>query len=419
MRINMPIQSYRDEASTNEKKAYNPPKLYRPLPLKTKEKATNEIYVGAMEPGRWDLFNTSEERVKKLGLNPDFKLCSPEGQPLVTFFFTLPLHRVSDMRRPDGSQGFTYVLCNKKMNNQLQTLLHNDKLFVNDKCAFCEEEAHYWGIFNAQWDVIGIKKDSVKGDREAWSNIVNNDKVMKAARAKAKEYSTSDRYLFDVFDLSKLYGKRPLDEGEESLQKQIWFAPKTIWESLCDIWHELSSAGVPMFHEIVNNQVFPLNLTKDTMDCSGNNFVSTKYKLATSIVRKDIDPAYGEYLTSPGTGCDPSDLFVVMSYDEQKSFVGSSNVGEEEPPEPPRATIPASPKMMPPPMNYKAPAPSEEDASEEPPVASQPVAPKMAPPIRPPKVSSPTRVVPSVTTGASIHDDDEPPSFVPGERGKW
>jgi hypothetical protein len=437
MKLTMPIQKFREETSSAERKPYVAPmEVYVPLPNKAGSKAVNEVIVTAFSMSRWRLFNPTPEMVSEYNMNPDFSLTNSEGQEVITFFMTLPFHRVKDLRRPDGSTGFGYVLCNKTLNSHLRNVFQVPHLFNEDRCAFCEESAENWSLYNDHLQSLGIDKSMFKGQREKFKSFLNSNQAAKSFYNRAKDMGITERHIIEIIDFDKIQGKRPLREGEMSVGKQVWFSPSKILEGLFDINTSFESNNVPSFYVVDGGRVTTISVTKDTTDCSGTSLMETKYSISSSPVKKSIDPAYEAYINDLSTGCDPTGLFSLMSYPEQNELVGGGNrayvdfesnvpMPSASPSPPVRTHVPAPPMAMPPtamppvvapPMASKAPP-----AAMKAPVTMPPRSTSVAPPVRPQGPPSPTTVIPAVAHNDDVGEDyDDMPDFVPqSSSGKW
>jgi hypothetical protein len=380
--MNMPVQAYKD-AQEKVSKPSTSGDIYTPLPKEPGKKTDNQLFVGLMEPGRWEMFSPNAEMIQKYNMNPDFKFLA-HGQPLISWFMTLPLHALKEYRRSDGSTGFTYVLCPTAMNRALKDLHGLPPLFLEDRCAFCEAEKNCWSEFNQIRDSLGYDQDSFKGNTKGWNQFLDQNPALKALRDKAnRDLKAKERHILSVFDLDKLWGNRPLDEGQDSVSYQVWFAPNTVWDSMYNIWVQHAEYETPSFYDILEGEgVLPLIVNKNTEKCNAQSMVNTNYSVMSAPGRKSVDPAWVDYLDNPLSMVDPTNKITILTYAEASAALDEQgNSYNKAPVSAPTAAAPVQPPQAVP---------------EVPPVATPPVhAPPVAtPPVHAPPAATPPAVAP-------------------------
>ena len=209
--FNMPLQKekdFRDQKSSTVSK-----KLFKPLPDKAGEVVNNAVVIPTITPHIWKMFNPSLEEIQKYGMVPSFQSQIPE--PLVTFFFCLAVHDVGKFNRPDGSVGFSQVICPIQLNKYLSEVISWGPLFDNPRCAFCEAEQEHWEITNARWDELGIDKKAL--NRDGYWDQINKDPILAAERRAISALKYKEKFAVSIFDHAKFTGVRQMDDEEDNV----------------------------------------------------------------------------------------------------------------------------------------------------------------------------------------------------------
>jgi len=397
-------------------------RLFSPLPTKSGEKAKNALLIPVCYPPKWRIFNPTAHEATKYNMLPPSS-GGPLGIPadLSSFYFKIPVHGIMNFSRSDGSVGFSSTICPVGLNKYLMEVLQFGPLFdPSVRCAFCEEENRYWNEYNQRWKDLGYD-DAAKKElsKERYKELSESDPILKNARTQARKFKCMDKYVIPVIDYDQLSGAKPLREGQTSVEHQAWLAPNSVFESLADFC-EVSAEGQE-FYSLENPQgVQVIYLVKDTTRCTANNMVQTQYSVIQG-PRVQLDPAWKAYVTDPNALVDPSDYLNLVSYDEQRYYLGQSQSAGAPPPPaqpvpPPVAAqgapaapvaAPAAPPVPPAPVAPPAPAPAPVAASPVPaPVPSPVPAPAPAP------AASPIPVIPQ----AQGLPNRTPPGPPPGKR---
>lgn len=375
MRINMPA---RQEKEALERKKERDLRVYRPLPIQEAGvKETNSVVVVPFKPKNWGLFNPDATAVEKYGLVGDGhstvainSMASLGGEDLYTFYLRVMVHSVPNYQYPDGGTGFANLLCPKHFNNYLTEGLGAGPLFDSPvRCAFCEEAAKYWELYDQRWQELGV--DRKKLTKEGRQEYIQRDSALKSIFKKAADFGHNERYILMVLDWDKFTKSRPLDDGEMSVVPQVWFAPRGVF----DHFHEQYGLDDTIF-DFEDSAVPVKMIQKDTTECSANNFMRTRYRVLGS-KSEPLDPQWISYLSAPENLPDPSDFLVLSSYEEQLYYCSSSNEGAndysysftQQSATPP--TMPSVPQGSPP-VGAPSGAPSPEGSPTPPVPAIQP-----------------------------------------------
>lgn len=407
-------------------------KIYKPYPHSHGETFTNELYIPLYAPFMWKMFNFSPEIRQKLNLADENPMKAAEGdQEVYTFHFRVPTHKIEKYTRKDGTVGFASVICPTHFNQYMVNNMGKRPLFKDAECPFCIAEKNAWEEHNARWAEIeratGVKKKSLTSD--GYRNQVASDPILKDTYARAKSLTMDEKFIVNVFDYSKLMGKIPKTEDEKP-EYQIWFAPKTVYGFLHQLFEEdLKSGIMPFFVHDDPNGLQLIKLIKDTTRCSSNNWRDTKYTVMKGGYYK-ADENWRSFLTNLSIMADPSDLLMILSKSEMQAYANGGtetyNTPEHAPVQnyaqfapkapvaapvvaPPVAPVaPPSAPMVPPPAPVMAPVAA-------PPVVAPVMAPPapMTPPVAP-VMAPPAPMVPPVAP--SVPDRGNVP---PGQVNSW
>lgn len=315
--MNMPVA--KEKAMENQSKGEGNLSIYKPAPEEAGAVFTNEIIVSLMYPGRWKLFNPDQTMIDMYGMT-GAGIGLPDGSELVTFYLKLPVHGIPNYKRPDGSIGYTYVVCPNALNEYLQNTFSGAPLFHDSvQCAFCQERQRWWDVSNSRWSELGLKVWDLKG--EARTAKIKSDSVLSNAHEMAGKYRVMDRYPMNVFDYSKQSGSRPLDEGQEYVGLQAWFAPKPVFESLRSHYEE----GWDFWNLDRPDGVQIIKVTKDTTEVTAQKPWKTSYAVTMAPQRIMIQPEILKYLGDPNNQVDPSNFVAVSSYEAMVAHIQNAN----------------------------------------------------------------------------------------------
>jgi len=323
MSINMPIQQESDFESKKGGGGTPPKELWRGLPLKAGTSHTNNVLIPAFSPHNWEMFNPTPEMAQKYRMVGSGLQGMVADNPLTTFYFKMPVHAVPNFQRPDGSIGFSDVLCPIELNKYLVEAIGRNPLFAAPvRCAHCDEEKRRWDAHNAQWDAIGIDKKSLSTD--GYRAQIDGDPVLKSTRKAARDMQVRDRYVLSIFDLDKMLGVRPLDDGETGVEKQIWLSPVRIKDKLVNLWNarlnfcENTQAGFPV-----------LGITKDTHKCTANNMMKTEWDVIAVGRFQQLEEAWINYITDMASMVDPSKFVHMVTYEEAMYYIQSASEDDQ------------------------------------------------------------------------------------------
>lgn len=398
-RMNMPVE--REESLENQGKGEGNLLIYKPLPDKNGEVFTNELLIGLMEPNRWKIFNP-DQNMKEMFNMTGAGIIMPDGSPLTSFYFKMPVHGIPNFRRSDGSTGYTYVICPTSMNDYLVTTFGSAPMFHDSiQCAFCQEREKWWGVSNERWGELDLGVWDLKG--EVRRAKVDSDPVLKNASKMAGKYGVNDRYALSIFDYGKMIGTRPLDEGQTSVGFQSWLAPKkTVFEPLrshhkegWEFWDFDNEAGVQV-----------VKLSKDTTGVSQQNPWGVAYSVTMAPQKVQLIPEILAYIRNPENQVDPSDFVAIVSYEAMLAHIAGSNqlpttapgVAAGQPPvaqaavTPQAAQIAQSVGVAQPVATTPQVVPAAQSVSQVVPAAAQPVAQPVTPPL-------PTNMQPTAPAG--------------------
>jgi hypothetical protein len=365
-KITMNVTAERDSIRTSsEPKQMVPSRIYAPLPDKSGAKAKNGIIIPVCYPSLWKLFNPSASDAAKynlVGESSQGPIAIPSD--LSSFFFKIPMHPVANFTRADGSVGFANTVCPVCFNKYLTEVLQYGPLFNNNvRCAYCEEESSWWNQHNQAWEELGYTQESKKAlSKDKYRSIMDSSPQLKKTRDNARKYKAQEKYVLPIFDYDTYNGIRPMREGQTSVENQVWFASSGLFEKLADLC-EIAPEGQEFYSVESPQGVQLLYLVKDTTNCSPGDMLQTKYDIIQG-PRVNMDQAWVEYLMNPETQVDPSDYIQLVSYEEQKYYLGGGDNGG--------ATVATKPQMPPrPPVPFRAPAPVPSNNAQNAPEATE------------------------------------------------
>jgi hypothetical protein len=374
-KMNMPIAAEKAANQTNPTPSKGVSKLFSPLPDAAKQKHNNGVLIPTFYPAKWKIFNPTVNDVAKFNMaskagssDPTSTLSVPYD--LCSFYFKVPVHSVSNYSRPDGSVGFANTVCPIHFNKYLTEVLGFEPLFNSPiRCAFCEEEQAWWNKFNARLEELGHTKETRKNlSKDGYNDLVNKDSVLKNAREKARKLQASDKYVLPIMDYDQIAGVKPMREGQETIEHQMWLAPGKVFDKLATLC-EMSPDGQEFYNMENTAGVQVLYIVKDTERCSQGNMMLTQYDVVAAPGRVVLDPSWLAYVQNVDAMVDPSDFLNLITYEEQRYYLGQAAAQASTP-----VTTPATPPVARPPV--AAPAPPA--APVAPPVAATaPVAPPM------------------------------------------
>jgi hypothetical protein len=403
--FNMP---YQKERENDEKKGVTSKKIYKPLPVSAGQVVANDVIVPLFSPNNWKLFNPTPEDARRYGLAGGGGLVSlSAADPLVTFYFRLLSHSIDKFSHPDGRVGYGQVVCPIEMNKYLVGL-GKGPMFDQPRCAFCEEEQRMWDYYNSLWEARGVDKKSLSKD--GYKDFMNRNPEFSGARDQARKFQADARFIVSIFDHAKNIGVRPKDEGETSVEHQIWFAPKAIFDGLVAVYEAGGENGFRFFEP--NAQGMPIiAVTKNTQDCKQGDMRNTKY--AVSFVGKHYayDPNWLSYILNPATMVDPSEFVHLIDYEAARFYVTnmreSSYSGAHPAPAPSQTTY-SMPQPPSPPQGMPQAAPPP----PQPPGMPQGM-PQAAPPPPPPPQGVPPMSAPLTPAAVSGYPQMQMPPGMP------
>lgn len=395
-RFNMP--SRREKDAENKSVGF---KFYKPLPTKAGERHNNNVIIPIFSPAKWKLFNPTVEETQKYGFVGVGGSLIGVPEDLGTPYFQVPCHSVDNFQFASGGVGNAQVVCPHKMNEYLASLYPDARLFDSPKCAFCEKERESWDDHNNRWKELGLDNRSMTP--EGRRAFVEQDERLKQTYKKAMKFRAFPKYVLNVFDYDKFTGKRPMDEGQEQLEFQLWFAPRAVFDSLRNLI--LQDEPVEFWAE--SNPIPIVTIIKNTEKCRPNDMMQTKYSAQFVGNRVEMDPAWVQYLCNVEAMPDPSDYLQILTYEDQLFYLTEDSGGNSyqppvQPQSPAQPQAPAQPQQASPPVQPMPPVQSPPQAPPAAPGAPQTAAPQ--PPQFAPPVQSPTPAAPTTP---------QPPQFAP------
>jgi hypothetical protein len=381
--------------------------LYKPLPHSAGTSFSNEVYVPLFQPSLWKLFNPTPEMANNLGLVPEnpLKPLTPEESEIFTFHFKVPVHKIDNFVRNDGSTGFATVVCPAQMNQYLVEVLGRRPMFRDSFCPFCAARSKAWDDHNERWkeveQVTGIKRKDLSSD--GYKEKVKSDPILGATYNRAKSFQVEERYVVNIFDYSAAFGQAITGEP---VSYKVWFAPKTVFNFMYTLFEEDHKSGIEPFFSGSNPQGMQLlKVIKDTSRCNANNFRDTRYTLMKGGFWQ-VDENWKNYLTSLETMADPSDLIMVISTNVMNQYVNPVSMNQNSYTQQAPQTAPMAPPAMAPPQQ----------APMVPPTAPQMAPPTMAPPVPQTAPMAPPQQAPMVPPTAPQTAPMAPPAMAPPQQ---
>lgn len=343
-----------------------PAEIFRPLPYKAGSKVSNKVIIPLFEPARWRMFNPTREMAERYNMvyNNDGLISIPED--LCTFYLKIPVHGINEFKRPDNTEGFSYVVCPNAMNNYLTKVLQYGPMFESGDCPWCNEEQKYWSIFNNRFEELGYTDETKKAmDNKEYNAFVDRDSVLRTARASAKSFRASERYIIPIFDHSKAIGVRKLDDGQTNVGHQFWMAPRSVFEKLANIFEN----GVEFF-DTSSSMVPILTIIKDTTDCTQSNLMRTEYDVVSGETY-EYSKEWLDYINDRDSMVDPTKFVYMASKSEMEFYIGNSEESNEEK-KPTHSGVRTNPSQ-----------PNSPSSQAKPAAPSRPVAPNIGGPPKP------------------------------------
>jgi hypothetical protein len=321
--MNMPVQRDVFNMNSGGSRKFSP--NFVCLPTEDGKVAHNKLFFSLYRPASWKFFQENQV---------GGQLSVPED--LWTFYFRLFGHYIENFPIEGSTNTRTaFAICRKSLNEYLVKTLGQRPIFVEDKCPACEEAAIWWAKWKDSWKALGI--DRYKLEKDEYKKIVEKDHPeMKEIRDEASKFNSSDRFVFMIFDYSKVLGERKMDEGEENVDFQSYFGPKKVFDGL----YNIHTMGVK-FWDIENPRV--VVVTRDT----SKGVRMSDYTINLFPDAPDFNAEEKAYLEDERNLPDPSDQILLLSYDEMSEHLGlhshsggngSTTKKEEKSPEKPAPT---------------------------------------------------------------------------------
>jgi hypothetical protein len=425
-KMNMPIAAEKAANQTNPTPSKGVSKLFSPLPDAAKQKHNNGVLIPTFYPAKWKIFNPTVSDVAKFNMAATGNATASVPADLCSFYFKVPVHSVSNYSRPDGSVGFANTVCPIHFNKYLTEVLGFEPLFNQPvRCAFCEEEQVWWNKFNARFEELGYTKETRKNlSKEGYKDLTEKDSVLKNAREKARKLQASDKYVLPIIDYDQMVGTKPMREGQESVEHQIWMAPGKVFDKLASLC-EISPEGQEFYNFENPAGVQILYLVKDTERCSQGNMMLTQYDVVVAPGRVPLDPAWLAYVSNPDLLVDPSEFLNLITYDEQRYYLGQAAEAASTPVTAPVVRPPVAPPVAPPapvappvapPAPPVAPAPAAAPAPVPAPAMAAPMPMPSPVPAAAPAAPVPASPIPMVPQVAATPNRTPPKGPPPGRR---
>ncbi len=390
-KMNMNYKAERDANQGSATPSKGVSKLFSPLPDAAKQKHNNGVLIPTFYPAKWKIFNPTANDVAKFNMAATGNATASVPADLCSFYFKVPVHSVSNYSRPDGSVGFANTVCPIHFNKYLAEVLGFEPLFNQPvRCAFCEEEQAWWNKFNARLEELGHTKETRKNlSKDGYNDLVNKDSVLKNAREKARKLQASDKYVLPIMDYDQIAGVKPMREGQETIEHQMWLAPGKVFDKLATLC-EMSPDGQEFYNLENPAGVQVLYIVKDTERCSQGQMMLTQYDVVAAPGRVVLDPAWLTYVQNVDAMVDPSDFLNLITYEEQRYYLGQAAAQSTTP-----VTAPVTAPVVKPPV-AAAPPVAPPAAPVAPPVAATaPAAPPMPAAPQAPPMPAPAPVAAS------------------------
>lgn len=312
MEMTMPIAQEIEGSAQQSNGKGRRSSFYTPLPTgRTQGVASNKLYFALFNPSTWPIFNMTAP------------MCAPNSIPKIgTFYWKLFVHYVA-VQMPDGSvRDGMPVLCAPKQNAFHTEVMKYGPVFKDARCRICEEAAAWWNTFDAEWNRTtfnGRPLDNRWGlSHDAFKATIASNPVLKQQHETASTWSQQMRWVFQVLDLDKVMGVRPLDADQQGVQFEPYLSSKTVFDGLLG----LHNNGVAFYDE---NSPAVICITKDTT--KGARWAS--YGVS-NLGPWQVDPAFRAYISNeanlvPIVGGRPGEedaQIFVLSYEEQREVLG-------------------------------------------------------------------------------------------------
>lgn len=381
--LNIPVDA--DIASTEgDSRSWKASSRFYALPREDGKVATNKVFIPLFNPASCAFFRGTEAYPSDIW----------------TYYVKIPGHFVSGIANEQGEGTHSeFVVCPVELDKYLTEILgYKPRFAVDDnsakrwgKCYCCEESSKHWIIWKDEWSRTGVDRYAMlkeDGGKDKYKAYVAANPVLQEARDTAQKYSTRNSFYFPVFDVSKLWGERPLDEGEETVSYQIYPGPETVWKALY------------LLHRQVGVKFFSLEDPKIILITRDNSKGSRYCDYDVQDYRHpyNFPEQVMSYLSTEDQLPDFSDLVTIMEPSELAELSGLGHDTQQAV----TATVapPAPPATVAPPAIENAPVAPAPTAPQAPPVqaAPTPVAAPASAPVQPttpvPQGAAPTQAAP-------------------------
>jgi hypothetical protein len=368
--------------------------VYVPLPKGRTASGVgkNVIYATLFSPARWPIHTGN---LKPGLVHPDVLPAPRSAQEIWTYYWKFHGHFVKNPADPEGN---LFILCPKEINRYYRDVLKLKPLFLDERCPLCGECSAWWNKYDDAWKQVlwngaPVDRNARKAmSKETFKAISEQHPQIKQIGEEAKEWQAKERILTVVFDLDKMNGRRPLDEGEQGVAYQLWPAPDTAFKALTDLKENRVE-----FWSLDN----PCQLLV-TKDCThGGRFA--KYTVSNigpfqpdEATRKYLEDEASLPVLSVGTLEEAGQAFALaLTYDQMVGLLAQVKATPRATglPQAPAAPPPFAPTGAPAPGYGAQPAPYAPSAGPPPaytpPVAPPPSAVQVPPPVRPPQGATP------------------------------
>lgn len=292
----------------------------------------------------------------------------------------------------------------------------------DDVCPSCDEASRWWAKFRIEWaaklQARGLGNDpdgryklqrGTPADKEMYKQIVEepavdpNNKSIRHLQEVAGSHTASERFVYVVFDIDKMHGRRQLLEGEApDMTMTLLFQGSTVQKAL-----EAKRNNRKRFYD--PSESMEIVLTRDTTaGLQRSDYTLDDAKGPT------YTPEWLAYLTNYRVMPDPSDEMIVLSYERHVEKAGLTQTREEivapggqtppaSAPYTPPAPPPGTASSAPPPMGMgraMAPPSVPGGAPPAPPPSGPPSLGVGSPPVPPPATAAPPALPPPVPSSA-------------------